>query len=1101
GTFSQAITFTATDGNKNIVVEQTDAAGNTGSANRTFIKDDTDPGVVGSLDDGTTYSSITQSPAFTWTAASDGTGSGVAKYELAIGSGTSGAAQTDELNWTDIGNVLTYQAGSLTLAANTTYYVSVRAVDGAGNTGAVVVSDGWTTGGIPAAFNITGATGGTDNTANAWLGTTTTLTANWDAATGATAYDVVVRNSGDTDYAEAGDAVACAENDVAATSYTFTGCTLVDGTSYIIKVTAKNGVGNRNATNNSYSFTVDTTPPAVFTIAGIRGGTDVTTDAWLTNGSDATVYWNDTTGETGYTVSVQNTALNTTYCSDSGVTADTNATALSPCSLANTNTYTAVVVARDAAGNTRTATFNFTVDTSAPAIAITSPAANTYGQTGVTVAGTCEGTYTINISGTGHSSPATTTCSGGTFSVAVTFSGTDGTKNIVVAQTDEGGLTGSANRDFIKDDTDPTAPGTPNDGATHNSAAETPTVTWTASTDTGGSGIASYEFAIGSTSGATDVLTWTDITNVTSYQRTGLTLTNNEDYFVSVRAVDVAGNRSPASTSDGWTVQTAAGLTPDAFMMTGIQGGADTTTDEFLTDSAALPKVMWNDTTGETSYTVAVHTYGGAAKCTKTAIAADSTSYQFVAGDNCGSFTFSPATTYQVVVTAVGSGGNTSAINASASNKYVFTATSATLTPFQIIGVSGGSDTTADPFLDDAAAVNAPKVTFASSGGAANYDIEIKSTDGATTFCSVTNKATTDSGMSTSASGGVTYVTMTFGGANACTSNLVQGTDYKLWVTARTAGGTTTTAYNNQLTISVVPTSGARFLTCTAGATNSSPYFILRDQGNMTGTYSSADCSMLVNPNDATKQISWTFSYYRVVDTAGDTMTIYDNNAASGTQLLSITANYDSTVSGNPALSGPATSGNSYLNWVTDGSGHTGGWEVAVKTELRPLGTVLISGVRTQTSCTASATESCDTSADNSLTGEHRSISNTSITDFRAEWSYALGSGSSTVSPDEYQVYIRNAGDSSTLCAATGLVTTSRDFNDCPLVSGSTYKLVVYAIKGSQSIRSEMDFSVDFSPGAFTISGVSKASATPADSVVDAFLVDTTGAASPSDPT
>ncbi|HEX4924375.1 MAG TPA: Ig-like domain-containing protein, partial [Bdellovibrionales bacterium] len=137
------------DGAKKLCVITRDLAGNwvdyASATVHMWTKDATAPGLVGALNDGTNYNSLTTSPAFTWTAASDGTGVGVAKYELAIGSGTSGAAQTDELSWTDIGNVLTYQATGLTLDTATTYYVSVRAVDSLGNTGTAAVSDGWLT--------------------------------------------------------------------------------------------------------------------------------------------------------------------------------------------------------------------------------------------------------------------------------------------------------------------------------------------------------------------------------------------------------------------------------------------------------------------------------------------------------------------------------------------------------------------------------------------------------------------------------------------------------------------------------------------------------------------------------------------------------------------------------------------------------------------------------------------------------------------------------------------------------------------------------------------------------------------------------------------
>ncbi|HEX4923024.1 MAG TPA: right-handed parallel beta-helix repeat-containing protein, partial [Bdellovibrionales bacterium] len=237
---------------------------------------------------------------------------------------------------------------------------AANATDSGNNTGWIFVTLD--------AFAIAGATGGTDTTADSWLGTTTTLTASWATASNAyvVTYDVAIRNSADTDYAEAGDTAGCTAS-TNALSYTFAGCTLTDGTSYLIQVTARVGSTTKTASNNSYSFTVDTTAPAAFTVSGIRGGTDVTTDSWLTNGSDATVYWNDTTGETGYYAGVWDTGITANYCEDNSSGANVTNVALGSCALVNGTTYTAIVIARDAAGNERTATLNFTVDTSAPA--------------------------------------------------------------------------------------------------------------------------------------------------------------------------------------------------------------------------------------------------------------------------------------------------------------------------------------------------------------------------------------------------------------------------------------------------------------------------------------------------------------------------------------------------------------------------------------------------------------------------------------------------------------------------------------------------------------------------------------------------------------
>lgn len=109
----------------------------------------------------------------------------------------------------------------------------------------------------------------------------------------------------------------------------------------------------------------------------------------------------------------------------------------------------------DAAGNVGTVSRSFVRDTVAPAVAITLPAANTTGISGLTISGTCEVGLTVNLSGTGLDSPSSTACNNGVFSQAIVFQTGNGTKNIVVSQTDAAGNTGTDNRNFIEDNLAP----------------------------------------------------------------------------------------------------------------------------------------------------------------------------------------------------------------------------------------------------------------------------------------------------------------------------------------------------------------------------------------------------------------------------------------------------------------------------------------------------------------------------------------------------------------------------------------------------------------------------------------------------------------------
>ncbi len=83
---------------------------------------------------------------------------------------------------------------------------------------------------------------------------------------------------------------------------------------------------------------------------------------------------------------------------------------------------------------------------------------------------------------------------------------------------------------------------------------QSPLFSWNESSDSG-SGIESYEIAIGSTSGDSDILDWTDVGAITSYTKKGLTLDFDTSYYGQVRALDQAGNIGDAASGDGFLVK------------------------------------------------------------------------------------------------------------------------------------------------------------------------------------------------------------------------------------------------------------------------------------------------------------------------------------------------------------------------------------------------------------------------------------------------------------------------------------------------------------------------------------------------------------------
>lgn len=77
--------------------------------------------------------SNTGSPTISWTNDASDSMSGVSQIQLAIGTGTSGAALTDGMNWIDVKTITSFSASSLNLSNNVNYYANMRVVDGAGN--------------------------------------------------------------------------------------------------------------------------------------------------------------------------------------------------------------------------------------------------------------------------------------------------------------------------------------------------------------------------------------------------------------------------------------------------------------------------------------------------------------------------------------------------------------------------------------------------------------------------------------------------------------------------------------------------------------------------------------------------------------------------------------------------------------------------------------------------------------------------------------------------------------------------------------------------------------------------------------------------------
>ncbi|OGS28299.1 MAG: hypothetical protein A2297_09315 [Elusimicrobia bacterium RIFOXYB2_FULL_48_7] len=240
--------------------------------------DGTQPGAPGAVYDGTgadiSTTSLTTQLSANWTAGADSE-SGISGYKYAIG--TSPSAQ-DAVGWTANAGLSVIKTG-LSLSAGTTYYFSVKAINGAGlesvaanSNGVVVISTAVVDTSSPTAPGTVRDGTGTDITSTQ---SNNTLSANWTAGADA--------ESGLSGYKYAIGTTAGGVNTAGWTTIgnvlTVTRSSLVlsAGTTYYFSVKAVNTFGLTGpATNSNGQYVVaidtgDTTPPS--DVAQVRDGT------------------------------------------------------------------------------------------------------------------------------------------------------------------------------------------------------------------------------------------------------------------------------------------------------------------------------------------------------------------------------------------------------------------------------------------------------------------------------------------------------------------------------------------------------------------------------------------------------------------------------------------------------------------------------------------------------------------------------------------------------------------------------------------------------------------------------------------------------------
>jgi hypothetical protein len=548
-----------------VTVRATNGTGAQVTATSDGVTVDTSGPTPGSVSDGPAadidVQSSTASISANWSGFADPQ-SGIAGYEWAIGT-TSGGAQIQ--GFISVGAATNATNSSVSLTNGQIYFVTVRATNG---TGAQVTatSDGVT-------VDNSGPVAGTVSDGNGadvdWQSSLTNISANWsgfaDAQSGITGYEWAIGTTSGGQQIQTFTNVGITGN-VAIRS----GLTLANGQIYFVTVRATSGTGAQ-VMASSDGVTVDTSGPGPGSVAdGLAADID-----WQASTSAISANWvgftDPQSGITGYEWAIGTTSGGTQIQGFTSVGAATNATNGSV-SLANGQIYFVMVRATSGTGAQVTATSDgVTVDSSGP----------TAGSVNDGVSADVDfqlSASTIQANWSGFADPqsgiagyewAIGTLSGGTqiqgfTSVGMATSASNsslalgnGQIYFVTVRAISGtGAQISASSDGVTvDNSGPTA-GTVADGLAADvdfqSSLSAISANWSGFADAQ-SGIAGYEWAIGTTSGGAEVQAFTGVAMATSATNSSLSLANGTQYFVTVRATNATGAQVTA-TSDGVTV-------------------------------------------------------------------------------------------------------------------------------------------------------------------------------------------------------------------------------------------------------------------------------------------------------------------------------------------------------------------------------------------------------------------------------------------------------------------------------------------------------------------------------------------------------------------
>jgi len=557
-----------------------------------------------------------------WTESSDPE-SGIARYWHAIGTTPGG---TEISTWTDTGTDTSVTRSGLTLTDGQTYFFSARAENGAGLLSGITSSDGQTVDSSPPT-SVAPVNDGSGADID-YSSSTDELSANWSAATdlhsGLARYLFAIgATPGGTDIVDWTDNALSA-------SMTQTGLSLSSGQTYYVSVRAENGVG-LFSTEVSDGITIDTSAPSA--PGPVNDGPDSDME-FAGSTTELTANWtassDSESGISRYWYAIGSAPGDTDIAgwTDNGASLTVTHSGLV---LVEGQTYYFTVRAENGAGLLSTATNSDgqTVDTSSP-----TDVATVNDGPGVDIDWTTSSSSLVanwTTSSDPHSGIlgywfAIGTAPGASDVVAWTDNGdstsatvsslvlADGQTYYFSVQAENGaGLfsTPTSSNGQTVDSSPPATVSYVYDGAgadiDYSTDSDELSANWSASSDAH-SGVSSYRFAVGTTSGNDNIVPWTDNGNSTSATVSSLSLTDGQMYYFSVKAVNGVGLLSTAATSDGVRIDASPPSAP-----TDVNDGLSSDID--YTSSTTSMSANWTASsdphTGITAYRRAVGTSPG----------------------------------------------------------------------------------------------------------------------------------------------------------------------------------------------------------------------------------------------------------------------------------------------------------------------------------------------------------------------------------------------------------------------------------------------------------------------------------------------------------